>query len=79
MFSLFIIIPHSVVLIRAKDENAAKEIQTTLKKTVNSYKWVCVGVEPSEVVIESQEDIVLLVLDGFNLSTRLKDNFLEMF
>ena len=72
-------VPHSVVLIRAKDAQEAQKIQSTLKKTVNSYKWVCVGVDPSEVVVESRENIVLLVLDGFNLSNRLKDNFLEMF
>lgn len=72
-------VPHSVVLIRANSEKEAEEVKATLKKTVNSYKWVCVGVEPSEVVIESKEDIVLLVLDGFNLSSRLKDNFLEIF
>ena len=70
-------IAHSVVLIRMKsveDVGAAKEV---LEESIDGYKWICVGVEQEDVIIDSKEDVIVVIIDGFELSERLHSNFTE--
>ena len=70
-------IAHSVVLIRmksAEDVEAAKEV---LKESIDGYKWICVGVEQENIVIDSKDDVIVVIVDGFDLTDRLHSNFVE--
>lgn len=55
-------IAHSVVLVRAKNPNDVEKIKTTIKENVKPRKWVCVGVEEEDVIVESKGDLVILIL-----------------
>jgi len=53
-------IAHSVVLVRAEgDVEAAK---TKIKESVNPRKWICVGVEPEDVIIENKGDLIIVII-----------------
>lgn len=55
-------IAHSVVLVRIKDNANVEEIKTKIKEKVNPRKWVCVGVDEKDVVVESKGDLIVLIL-----------------
>lgn len=55
-------IAHSVVLVRTKDNANVEEIKTKIKEKVNPRKWVCVGVDEKDVVVESKGDLIVLIL-----------------
>lgn len=55
-------IAHSVVLIRmneGSDIEAAKEL---IRKSVNPKKWIYVEVDPSDVIVDSRGDIIILIM-----------------
>lgn len=55
-------IAHSVVLLRAKDTKDVEKIKTAIKENVNPRKWICVGVEEDDVIVDSKGDLVVLIL-----------------
>jgi len=55
-------IAHSVVLLRAKDTKNVEKIKAEIKGNVNPRKWVCVGVEEENVIVDSKGDLVILIL-----------------
>ena len=70
-------IAHSVVLLRAKDNANIEEIKTKIKENINPRKWICVGVEEKDVIVESKGNLIILImvedettrttlLEGFN-------------
>ena len=72
-------IPHSVVLVETESEKETESVKKELKKSVNGYKWVCVGVLDKDIVIESHENIIIVIVDGFNLAPDILDNFNNLF
>lgn len=55
-------IAHSVVLIRVKDTADIEEDKKEILENVNPRKWVCVGVEKEEVIVESKGDLIMVVI-----------------
>ena len=72
-------IPHSVVLVETESEKETESVKKELKESINGYKWVCVGVLDKDIVIESQENIIIVIIDGFNLAPSILDNFNNLF
>lgn len=69
-------IAHSVVLVRTKDNADVEEIKNTIKENVNPRKWVCVGVEKEEVIIENRGNlIVVIIVQDENAREKLKTAF----
>jgi hypothetical protein len=69
-------IAHSIILLRFEegaDLDAAKE---QIRNTIDPRKWVCVGVEDELVVIESFENIIIVIVD--NNSQTYYDNFTQL-
>jgi len=54
---------HSVCLVRVKDKNKAQEIAAEIKNKVDPRKWVCVGIERSEIITVIRGDLILLIMD----------------
>ena len=52
----------SLVLIKAKDSDAANKLKESLLKTVNPNKWICVSVDESQVKTSAVGNIVFLVM-----------------
>lgn len=69
-------IAHSVCLVRVADGADVDQLKKDIKKNVNSYKWVCVGVEPENVIVDSVGNTIILILDNFDRDL-LHDNFLK--
>ena len=55
-------IAHSVVLLRVKDVSKVEEYKKEILEDVNPRKWVCVGVEKEEVIVESKGDLIMVVI-----------------
>ena len=52
----------SIVLLRAENESEAAALKDQIKTTVNPNKWICVGVDPSDVKTAAIGDVVILVM-----------------
>ena len=52
----------SVVLLRAESDADAAKLKDEIKTTVNPNKWICVGVDPSNVKTAAIGDVVILVM-----------------
>lgn len=73
--AMIISTPHSVVLIRANDIDDVKSLKEEIKTNINPNKWICVGVDKENVIIENRGDLIIVImtntapkqiLEGFN-------------
>lgn len=55
-------IAHSVVLVRTKEDGDIEKIKTKIKENINPRKWICVGVEEKDVIVENKGDLIILIL-----------------
>ena len=55
-------IPHSMVLIRVDNSVDIQKTKDLIKANVDPRKWICVGVDPSQVIVDSIGDLVFLVM-----------------
>lgn len=55
-------IAHSVVLLRVKDASKMEEYKEEIRENVNPRKWICVGVEKDEVIIENKGDLLVVII-----------------
>lgn len=55
-------IAHSVVLVRTKDGADIEGIKSKIKEKVNPRKWICVGVEKEDVIVENRGNLVVLIM-----------------
>lgn len=56
-------IAHSVVLVETKEGADISTVKKKIKENVDGRKWVCVGVEPENILVENVGNYVLLVMD----------------
>jgi hypothetical protein len=54
--------PFSVCLVRIPDGVDAAAVKATIKSTVDPQKWICMGVDPSKVLVEFVGDVVILIM-----------------
>lgn len=69
-------IAHSTVLVELEDGTDIAAVKKSIKDNVNGYKWVCVGVEPENILVENVGNYVLLVMD--EKASDFMDAFTEM-
>lgn len=55
-------IAHSVVLVRTKDNADIESIKTKIKESINPRKWICVGVEEKDVIVENKGNLIILIM-----------------
>ncbi|MBQ3142183.1 MAG: hypothetical protein IJB82_01610 [Bacilli bacterium] len=55
-------IAHSVVLLRAKPNSDIESIKTKIKESINPRKWICVGVDEKDIIVENKGDLIILIL-----------------
>jgi len=67
---------HSIVLIRVKDGSDVTKIMDDIKTNVDPRKWICVGVEPENVIVENAGNMIILIMD--ELSENYHDAFSEL-
>ena len=57
-------IPHSMVLIRVDKSVDVEKTKQLIRDNVNPRKWICVGVEADQVIVDSIGDLVFLVMSA---------------
>ena len=67
---------HSVVLLRLKDGADVEAAKEKIAESIDPFKWICVGVDPDKVRVESNGDLICVVLDEEN-GDYYADNFLS--
>lgn len=55
-------IAYSVVLIRTKKGADVEEIKKKIEDNINPRKWICVGVEKEDVIIDNKGDLVIAIV-----------------
>lgn len=55
-------IPFSVCLVRAQEGQDIEKLKSDIKSNVNPNKWICVGVEEKNVVVDNIGDLVILIM-----------------
>ena len=56
-------IAHSVVLLEMNEGADIEAAKAAIKENADSYKWICVGVEEDKVLVESEGNYILLIMD----------------
>lgn len=70
-------VAHSVVLVRANSVKDVDNIKKEIKEKIDPRKWICVGVDEKNVLVESKGDLVILIMDNKYAAT-IRDNFLNL-
>lgn len=70
-------IAHSVVLLRMNEGADVEAAKKEIKEKVNPRKWICVGVEDENVIVDSRGDLIILILDN-NLGKDIHENFKKL-
>jgi len=55
-------IAHSVVLVRTKDNADIEAIKDKIEDNVDPRKWICVGVEEDDVIVENKGNLIILIM-----------------
>ncbi|BES65660.1 hypothetical protein SANA_20990 [Gottschalkiaceae bacterium SANA] len=55
-------VAHSLVLLQVEEGADIESLKTTIKENVDPRKWICVGVEDDEVIVDHVGDIVVLIM-----------------
>lgn len=55
-------IAHSVVLLRVEESSDIEAMKASIKTSVDPRKWICVGVEEDEVIVDNIGDVVVLIM-----------------
>lgn len=68
-------IAHSTVLLRVEDEKQIDETMELVRNSVNTNKWVCVGIDPSELILEKKGNVILMIIDAIGIKDTMVTNF----
>jgi len=68
---------YSLVLVRVKDGADIEKIKSEIKDNVNPRKWICVGVDEENVIVDSIGDIIFLVMSD-EAAKPLHDAFMAL-
>lgn len=67
---------HSIVLLRMPAGADMEAAKAKIAESIDPFKWICVGVNPDKVRVESNGDLICVVLDDQN-GDYYADNFLS--
>ena len=65
---------HSVVLVRMKKGADIEKAKKDIKEKVDPRKWICVGVEEKDVIVDSRDNVILLVMVN-DYAKQIQKNF----
>lgn len=67
---------HSIVLLRMPQGADMQAAKTKIAESIDPFKWICVGVNPDKVRVESNGDLICVVMDEEN-GDYYAENFLS--
>lgn len=68
---------YSLCLVRVKEGADIEKIKSDIKENVDPRKWICVGVDPSNVIVDNIGDVVILIMND-DIGGSLHDAFLQL-
>lgn len=57
-------VAHSVVLVRVAPGTDIEAAKKSIKEKIDGRKWICVEVDPANILVDNVGDLVLLVMDN---------------
>ena len=69
-------IPHSLIIFRTAENADIEAIKTAIKSNIDPRKWICVGVDPENVIVDSLGDLVFVVMS--NEAAAYHESFLKL-
>ncbi|NLW12194.1 MAG: hypothetical protein GX028_09290 [Clostridiaceae bacterium] len=57
---------YALCLIRANEDQDIEALKTEMKDSANPNKWICVGVDEKNVLVDNVGDVVMLVMSDDN-------------
>ncbi|QSX04775.1 hypothetical protein JYG23_08645 [Sedimentibacter sp. zth1] len=70
-------IPHSVVLLRAPEGSDIEALKKEIKEKVDPRKWICVGVERDEVIVDNIDNVVIMIIQN-RIANEIHESFLNL-
>ena len=68
---------YSLCLIRVKEGADIEAIKKDIKENVDPRKWICVGVDPDNIIVDNIGDVVVLIMSD-DAGSALHDAFLQL-
>ncbi len=68
---------YSLCLVRVKEGADVEKIKSDIKENADPNKWICVGVDPNNVIVDNVGDVVILIMSDEDGSA-LHDAFLQL-
>jgi hypothetical protein len=68
---------YSLCLVKVKEGADVEKIKKDIKENVNPRKWICVGVEPENVIVDSIGNVIFMVMSD-DYAKPLHDAFLAL-
>lgn len=69
-------IAYSVILVRTEEGADVEKVKKQIKDNIDPRKWICVGVDDEDVVIENKGDlIIVIVVDDSDHVSKLQKEF----
>ena len=65
-------IAHSIILVRAKENQDIEALKKQIEDSINPNKWVCVTAE--NVVVKNKGDLILVIMKN-ELAPKIEENF----
>ena len=65
-------IAHSVVLVRAKEDQDIEALKKQIEENINPSKWICVTAE--NVVVKNKGNLILVIMSN-ELAPKIEENF----
>ena len=53
---------YSLCLIRVEEGTDIETVKTEIRDNVDPRKWICVGVDPDNVIVDSVGDVIILIM-----------------
>ncbi len=54
--------PYALCLVRAKEGADIEKLKSEIKENVDPFKWVCAGVDPSNIIVDNIGNVVILIM-----------------
>lgn len=65
-------IAHSVILVRAKENQDIEALKTKIEESINPNKWICVTAE--NVIVKNKGNLILVIMSN-ELASPIEQNF----
>jgi hypothetical protein len=68
---------YSLCLVRVAEDADIEQIKLEIKENVDPFKWVCVGVDPDNIIVDNIGDVIILIMSDYE-GEALYNSFLAL-